>query len=170
MNTLPVRLFISSIVLVLSFGFFASSAFAETKIGVVDIKKVMETVPDGKKAMAKLKTTMKAKQTKLDKAKKDFDKMRKELSERSVVKQPTQEEARAFEKKAMELQQLYVQMQQELAAEEVKAQAAILKKVQAAASKVAKAKSFTLIIEKSEVGVLFVDPANDLTQDIIKAY
>lgn len=69
-----------------------------------------------------------------------------------------------------ELQQLYVEMQRDLAQKEGEATQKIFKKMEGILRAIATEKGYDLILEKSESSVLYAKDSMDLTNELIKRY
>src|SRR5512135_1159914 len=95
-------------------------ARAQQKIAYVDLQRALNEVEEGKAAKANLKREFDQKQKLLDDRKSEFDKLRGEFDKQSAVmsEEARRERQTDLEKKGMELQSLFVQMQKELSERE----------------------------------------------------
>ena len=141
------------------------------KIAVVDVQKVILTVPDGKAAKAKLERNAKKKQKALDKQQKDLLQMKEDLERKAslMAEAAKKQQVMAYQQKVAKLQEDYMKMQQELKEQEAKTLKPIFDKVQKAIKAVAKKDKYTLVLEKT-AGVLFAEDALDVTDKVIKSY
>ena len=72
--------------------------------------------------------------------------------------------------KEQELQEIYAQMQEELATKEALLTEKIYKNVAAIVKKIAKEEGIQVVLVRSEATVLYVNPKLDLTNRVIVAY
>ncbi len=150
---------------------FTSPASAQTlKIGVVDVQKAIQTVPEGKAAKSKLEAEAKRIQSEIDKQQGELKTMKDELERQAALLQDAvkREKMKVYQQKLMQLQEGYVKNQQDLKEKEGKLLKPILDKITKTAEAVAKAEGYTLIIEKG--AVLFAIPAIDITDTVIARY
>ena len=160
--------------IVLGFVFVSLSVIAaETlKFGYIDLQKTLLTVDEGKKARQKLKDEFDAKQkefvTKQDSLKKmqeDFEKSKDVLSE-TARKQKAEEFQRAY----FEYQQEAEKAQRDMQEKELKYTNEILKVLRDIAKEIGDEKGYTMILEKTENGVLYAKSGMDLTNIVIERY
>ncbi len=150
----------------------APAVFADPplKVATVDMQKAIRTVPDGKAAKSKLESDAKTKQSRLDKSQDELKRMKDELEKQaSLLKEEVKREKfKVYQQKLVELQESYVQLQNDLKAQEEKLLKPILEKLKKTIQQVSEARGFTLVIEQGSV--LYVLPALDITDAVIKAY
>ena len=105
------------------------------------------------------------KKSDIDKMAGDLEKKRGVLSEEVFGKKQAevQEEMMKFQKNVGE-NQLEIQKKERDLTEP------ILKEIKEIISKIAKDKNYSLVLEKSENGVLFNKPDTDITDDVLKAF
>lgn len=144
----------------------------EVKIGVVDLQRALNETEDGRQAKRRLKALFKKRQASLDTRqnallaeKETLEKQQKVLSQEAFQKKFT-----AYQEELMKLQQEYVEYQQELAGKEAELTKKILDKMQEILRRIGQAEGYTLIIEASEGGVVFVPTHLDLTDRVIQRY
>lgn len=151
----------------------ASKAFAEDiKIGYVDLQRAIGETDDGKKAKANLKKVFDQKQKELDeqqeelkKAIEDLDKKRTLLPADKVREKETELQGRM-----QKVQQIYVRHQQDLQAKEQEAMGKILERMNKIIGKIAISENFTMIMDKTQGGLVFAKPHLDLTNELIRRY
>ena len=149
---------------------FVASAEPPLKIGHVDMRKAIRSGPDGKAAKSKLEKEAKKKQGALDKRQNELKKMKDELEKQaSLLKEEVKREKfKVYQQKLMELQEAYVQNQNELKTQEEKLLRPILEKLKKTIATVAQKKGYTLVIEQGTL--LYGLPSLDITTAVIAAY
>jgi outer membrane protein len=148
-----------------------TAAFAEDmKVGFVDMQRALTETDDGKKAKDKLKKNFDQKQKELDeqqnalrKDKEDLDKKRTLIPADKVHEKEAELGAR-LEK----LQQTYMRLQQELAAQEQKETGKIFERMNKIIQEIAASENFSLIVDKT--ALVFAKPHLDLTNELIRRY
>lgn len=151
----------------------ASPAFAQTpKIGYVDLQRALTQVDDGKAAKKRLKKDFDAKQKALTDKQNQVKELKESLEAGAAMmtEQAKREKAMQLQREMAELQQLYLQMQRELAQKEGEATQKIFKKMETILTQIAKEKGYDLILEKTESSVLYAKDSMDLTDELIKRY
>jgi len=142
----------------------AKSGVPAPKIGVIDLDNTLSTTPAGKRANEAFEKNRKAKQAELDKQQQDLKAAAADLDKQKAVLKP---EAYAqkhadLEKKFVDLQQVYVKLERDLAGERTKLIQDLLKQAGPKIEQVAKAEGVNLIVDRE--AVVFADPSVDLTQ------
>ncbi len=138
------------------------------KIATVDMQRVLNETKHGKKERKKLEASSKAKQQKLDQKRRKL-----EADQAKLTKLKGQELARAQEKlqqQALELQQIYMTMQQELAEAEGRVLEDIYKKSQGIINKLATEKGLDLVIVADPSVLIYQKKGIDITADLVKRY
>ncbi len=148
------------------------AAHADAKIGVVDLQRAINETEDGRKAKAQLQTLFKSRQQELDKKQKDLGKMKDDIEKQKDVlaRDVVQKKFDAYQKLFTELQQIYVEYQKELAGKEAELTKGILERMQRIVQRIGQAGGYTLVLERSEGGVVWVPTNLDLTDDVIQRY
>lgn len=147
-------------------------AFAEAKVGVVDVQKAIQTSAAGKKAKESMEAEFKKRKETLDKKKADIEKMGQDLDKkRSVLSEEV------FGKKQVELQEEMMKFQKVVGENQMEIQKKekdllepIFEKMKKVIEKVAQEKGFSVVIDKNAQTVLFAQKENDLTDDVVKAF
>ena len=157
-------------VLAVVFSLFAMNVWADvSKIGVVDLQKIMQTSTQMKEIQQKLEQEFKPRRDKLIAAesalKGDVEKFKRDSAIMSVSQK------KELEKKIITAQQQFErdgqQYQQELTTANNEAMEALYAKVRAAISKVAKDNKYDLIVQKDAAP--FSAEALDVTDKVVKA-
>ncbi len=137
-------------------------------VAVVDMQKVLNDTKQGVTARKKLEDSSKAKQEKLDGKRKKLESDQAKLKNLSGDKLAQAEEA--LQKDYVEMQQIYMTMQQELAAQEGRVLEDIYKNCQSVIDKIAAEMEIDLVLIRDETTVLFAEPGLDITDILVKRY
>lgn len=137
-------------------------------IAVVDMQKVLNDTKQGVTARKKLEDSSKAKQEKLDGKRKKLEADQAKLKNLSGAKLAQAEET--LQKEYMEMQQIYMTMQQELQAQEGRVLEDIYKNCQSVIDKIAAEMEIDLVLIRDETTILFTEPSLDITDILVKRY
>ena len=150
----------------------ATSAQAAIKkvrgIAVVDMQRVLMETKQGKSAQSKLERSSKAKQKKLDKKRRRLEADQAKLKNLSGEKLMIAQEK--LQQEFMEMQNIYMTMQQELAEQEGKILEDMYKKSQKLVDKMAQELQVDLVLVRDASTVLYTDEALDITSKVISRY
>ena len=152
---------------------FAVPAFAATKIATVDLQKALNLSKAGAEAKSAIAAQAKELETEFKIKQGDFLKLKSELEKQAALLSDTakEEKIKEYQKSATELQQFKQNAQRKLQQEDSKKTQEILKELTAILKKMGKDGSYSLIVERSEGGVIYsADNIDDLTDKLIKAY
>ena len=158
-------------VVVLATLMMAAAAQAETKIGIVDMQKAIQSTSTGKKAKAELEGEFNKKKKELEKKEADLKKMGEDLEKKkSVLSEEALGKKQAeFQEEMMKYRDVVGKSQLEIQKKEKDLTLPILEKMKKVIAKIAKEKSYTMVIENNQA-ILFATPDSDLTDEVIKAY
>lgn len=153
-------------------GLLGHQAFAEEKIGTVDMQKAIQGVEAGKKAKAQLEKEYNAKKKDLQNEETALRKMIEEFKKQSLV---MSDEARTkkqseLQERGMKFEEMKQRSSMELQQKERDLTQPIVTKLRALISDIAKQRGYTLVLEKNENTVLFSLEKMDLTEDVIGAF
>jgi outer membrane protein len=164
------RLFLLGVLLSLA---VPRAAFAEDlKLGYVDLQRALNETEDGRKAKAGLKKVFDAKQKELDEQQEDFKKAKEDLDKKrtlmnaDLVRQKEQELGAKFEK----VQQSYLRHQKDLQEKEGEVTQKIFERMQRIILKIAASENFTMVLDKTQAGIIFAKQHLDLTNEVIRRY
>lgn len=164
------RLTITGLAAALLLGLLAGWAWAEPKIGVIDMRRALTESEAGKKAgeqlsqrVEKMEADLKAKQQQLEKLEADYQKQSSMLS--ADAKRDKEKE---FERKRRDLSDLYRDYREEIAQAELAGFQPILKDLNEVVTKIGAEQGYTVILEKTS-GVLYTAGGVDITEAVIKA-
>jgi outer membrane protein len=148
----------------------ALPARAETKIGFVEIQRALREVDEGKAATAVLKRDFDEKQKQLDFRKTEFEKLKGDFEKQASIMTDEVKKSKGAEldRKAMELQQLFVQLQKDLSVREQETMRGIVDKMNGVVREVADANGISLVL--NDAAIVWVQPSLDLTNELIRRY
>ncbi|MDP2344909.1 MAG: OmpH family outer membrane protein [Deltaproteobacteria bacterium] len=152
------------------FSLAAPAAHAEDKLGVVDLQRALNEVEEGATAKKALKAEFDTKQKTLDAKQNELKKLKDELDAQSTMMTPEKKAERIadLQKKLLEVQQLYMSLQQDLSKREGEATAAIFQKMGVILGQMGAEQGFSAIVEKTAVP--FFKPSLDVTNELIRRY
>lgn len=160
------RMLVAALLLSLS-----TPALAEdVKLGFVDLQRALNEVDEGASAKKALKKEFDEKQKTLDAKQNELKALKDELDSRGTMMKPEvkQEKLNDLQKRLLETQQLYFQLQQELSKREGEATAEIFKKMGVILQTMGEEQAFSMIVEKS--AVVYAKPSLDVTNELIRRY
>lgn len=147
-------------------------AFAELKVGYVDLQRALQEVGEGKTAKEKLKADLEKKkreleteQNKLRDEKTVLDKQGAMMSEEVRNQKLTDMQKRVFE-----LTQKAERMQVEMAQSEQKELKRIFEKMDPIIASIAQREGLTLVFEKTDSGLVYAPASLDLTNELVRTY
>ena len=147
-------------------------AFAEAKVGVVDVQKAIQSSAAGKKAKESMEAEFKKRKESLDKKKADIEKMGQDLDKkRSVLSEEVLGKKQVeLQEEMMKFQKVVGENQMEIQKKEKDLLEPIFEKMKKVIEKVAQEKGFSVVIDKNAQSFLFAQKENDLTDDVVKAF
>ena len=150
-------------------------AAANPKLGVVDVKRVMEAVPAWGKAVTELKTDWEKKQAKLQADQEALRKEKEKLDKKAIVSDPKAiaTEQAALVQKAQALAGEFVQAQKRITAQEAALKEEMLKRIEPLVFKLAAEGDYAYIFETGThqaPNVLYAASRIDLTKRVIQRY
>jgi outer membrane protein len=145
-------------------------ALAEQKIGFVDLQRALNEVDEGKAAKATLKREFDEKQKVLDQKKADFDLLRAGFEKQASVmsEEARKEKQGELERRGMELQATYVQMQKELSEREREATRGIFEKMNAIVREIAEGDGLSAVVQAE--ALVYAAPSLDITNELVRKY
>ena len=143
---------------------------AEQKIGFVDLQRALNEVDEGKAAKATLKHEFDEKQKMLDQKKNDFDVLRTAFEKQaSVMSDDARKDKQGeLERRGLELQATYVQMQKELSEREREATRGIFEKMNAIVREIAEADGLSAVVQAE--ALVYAAPSLDITNELVRKY
>lgn len=153
---------------------FSASAFAETKIAVVNTQEALAQSVAGKAAQDQLTKKFDSMKADLERRKAEIEKMRDELQKQSMVMsmEAKQDKELEFKRKVRDLQDTDQAYKQKLAMERNSIFQPLLKTLGDTIREHGQKHGYTLIIEKSPSisGLIYNDEAVDITAAIVKEF
>lgn len=161
--------YILTTVLVL-FAFCAHAA--EKKIGYVDLNRALNESEAGKSAVVKLEEMVKSKQGIIEYEGDKIKKIEEELTKQASVLTPeaVKEKKDEREKLLRNYQRMVKDSQEEVQKKQAEFMDEIVKELRKIVLEIGEAEGYTVILEKAESGVLYVAPAIDMTDSLIKKF
>jgi outer membrane protein len=158
--------------LILAAVLMGSMAFAETKVGYVDMQKAIQSTGSGKKAKTDLEAEFNKRKKDLDKKKADIEKMGQDLEKKKAVlsEEVLNKKQMELQEEMMKFQKVVAENQMEIQKKEKELTLPILEKMKKVIEKVAGDKGFSIVLERTEQNVLFAQKEVDLTDEVIKAF
>ena len=144
-------------------------ASADTKLGFVDMQKVVTQSKEAKSVETKLNELLEKKRALFKPKEEQFNKMRQELETQQGVLSPEALEERQIELAQMKskLEREVEAAQEEVAIERRKMLAPLLKRIQDVIIEIGKTEGFSMVVERHP-GVLFMNDSLDITNSVIE--
>ena len=145
---------------------------AETKVAYVDLQRALNEVADGRSAKAKLKKEFDTRQKQLDDRQEELKKLQAELQAKGeAMSEDARRKAQGeMDQKLMDVSRLYASLQKELTQKEHDATKGIFAKMSTIIKAIAETESVSMVFEKTDSGLLYAQPALDLTNELIRRY
>jgi outer membrane protein len=161
---------------VLTFMFVPVIAFSQTaqptKIGYIDLQRVMLESERGKEAKKgltdeadKLKKTLNQKQDEIQKLK---DALERQAA--TITPEARADKEKQYQAKLKDYQRLAGDYETELRQKDMETSGKILKELEEIVKRLGDSEKYTLILERSQAGILFGNPSNDMTDKVIAQY
>ena len=170
-NTWTVGLVTVALTLLLG-GNVARSDAAGSRIGYVDVQRVIVRSVAGVAAREQLEKDKVAMQKDVDNRKIEVDKLREEMEKKGLVlsAESRREKEETLQRKVRDLRRLAEDLEKELQKKEQAATQKILQELTGIIEKMGKERGFLLIVERRSGGVIYGDPEGDVTDEVIKLY
>lgn len=158
--------------LILTLVFLSSFVYADSKIAVIELERLVNDVEDGQTAKTKLQKEFKEKQDFLDKKQAELKKLQESLQNQSAVMKEEARQAKGmeFQQKVAEAQQMYGSMQQDMVKRQQEVMGDILKKAEPIIKDIAQKESYDLVLNKTEAVVVYAKSDLNITDLVIKRY
>ncbi len=143
-----------------------------TKIGYIDLQRVMLESERGKEAKKGLMDEADKLKKSLDQRQDEIQKLKDALEKQSATITP---EARAdkekqYQTKLKDYQRLAGDYETDLRQKDAETSQKILKDLEEIVKRLGDSEKYTLILERTQAGILFGNTANDITEKIIALY
>lgn len=166
------RLFLNALLVtaMLLTGTFSGQAWAQMKIGIVDMQAVIADSVPGQQAMNELRTRFESMKAELDKQNEVITKLREELQRQSMVlsQEAKQDRELEFRRKVRDFQDQFQTFQVKMQSEEDRLSEPILKLLIDVINSYGKANNFTMIMDGTAAGLVYADQSVVITETIIQ--
>ncbi|HVO18482.1 MAG TPA: OmpH family outer membrane protein [Anaeromyxobacter sp.] len=164
------RPILSTILIALSLGSAPAARAADMRVAVVDYRRAVHEVDEGKAIDSTLRRELEDKQKQLDAKQAELETMRSDFEKQQAVlsDQMKQSKAADIEKRFNDVRQFYVQLQQELAGREQEATKGITERMNGLVREIAEGEGLQVVLEGGSV--VWAAPALDLTNEVIRKY
>jgi outer membrane protein len=142
------------------------------KVAVVDMQRALNETEDGRKAKAALKKVFEERQKTLDKQQNDLKALKESLEKQKDVlsREVLAKKLEDYQKAFGELQTTYMEFQRELQSKEGELTKEIIERMQRIMRRVGQTDGYSLVLERTESGVVYVPSNYDLTDLLIQRY
>ncbi len=150
---------------------FATTAFAELKVGVINVEQIIAQSAKGKQAKNRIDQKMKGIEAKLQKMQKDLEKFQKDMQKQSMAlsKDAQAKKIEQYRSKLAAYEQLRRQSQEDFANAQKQIVEPVISLLVKTTQNYAKKNGYDLILN-AKTTVLFATKQLDLTQSILKAF
>lgn len=172
----PLRLlFLALFALALPIAAVSLSAPAQAQtvsIAVVDFQDAINRVKDGVSAKARLESMFAAKKKSIEEMEKKLMALQTDYQKQAMVLSDAARQAKETEILTLQqqYQQTYMQSEQEMQTAYAKEMDALISRMTIIVEAIGKERGYTLVLEKSEGGVVYSSPAIDITAEVVKRY
>jgi outer membrane protein len=145
---------------------------AGTRVGYVDVQRVIVRSVAGVAAREQLERDKVTMQKDVDNRRTEVDKLREEMEKKGLVLsvEARREKEETLQRKVRDLRRLAEDLEKELQKKEQQATQRILGELTGIIEKMGKERGFLLIVERRSGGVIYGDPEGDVTDEVIKLY
>lgn len=149
-----------------------SMAFAELKIGIVDMQKALDECDAGKAASQKMEQRYKEKQKEIQKKRDELQSMQTELNSQSGVlsKQAKQDKMAEYQSELKDLKRMVDDSNSELKRQERSYVNRIAEDMTQVVQKLGKELKYDIVMEKQEAGIVHNSETVDITPIVIERY
>jgi outer membrane protein len=150
----------------------AAVASTAGKIGYIDVQRVLARSAAGVAAREQLEKERAGIQRDMDGRRQELEKLRDEIEKKGplMTADARREKQEQFERKRRDAARAADDFQKELEKKEAALLQKVLQEVGDVIEKVGKEKSYYMIVEKRNAGVLYATTDADLTDEVIRAY
>ncbi len=145
---------------------------AVTRVGFVDIQRVLARSAAGVAAREQLEKEKATMQKQIDSQRGELEKLRDELDKKGQLlsAEARREKQDTLERKVRDARRLVDDLQGTLQRKEEAMLSKVLQDVGGLIQKVSKDRGYALVLERQRSSVLYASPDADLTDDVIRAY
>lgn len=162
---------VASALLVISL-LMAGQAWAQSKIGYVDLQRALNESDAGKKAKEEFKQELDKLQAKLKTQREKIDELKDQIDKKAMVLKDEERQNLEddYQKKMRDFERAYKDSQSDLQAKDNELTSRILKQLQVVIQKLGARENYLLILEDSSNVMLYGAKSADLTDEVIKEY
>ncbi len=148
----------------------ATAGEAGIKIGLVDVQRVITQSQQGKEARSKIEAEAREKQKEIDVQENEIKKIEAELQKQTALLSPAarREKEEALQRRIRDLRRTTEDINRDLAKKEGELANQILREIAEVVRAYGEEKGYTLIIERSQGGVLYGSKGVDVSEEIIQ--
>jgi len=166
---------LTAVLLIASFLLLGGPVLAQpplTRIGYVDVQRVLARSTAGVAAREALERDKAAKQKEIETRRTEVEKLREELEKRGALlsQDARREKQDALERKVRDLRRLADDFQKDLERREQGLLQQTLQEITGVIERVGKQRGYLVILERRGAGVIYGSPEADVTEEIIKMY
>ena len=151
----------------------AANAYSQSqKIGYIDLQVVIKDSKAGKAAKVSFEKAFQSKRTIIEQKRKALESMRQDFIKNGAVMSETKRKtmAESIEKKQKDLDRTREDFRVELQRKDLELTQKILQDIEGIVKQIGDSEGFSLILEKSEAGLLYGGSDADVTGKVIAAY
>ena len=158
--------------LILSLSALPGRAAEAIKIGYVDMEAVLNLSKAGKRERQSLNAFVKERRGKIKEEEKKLESMKTDFEKNKLVMSDAQkkEKQKAFQDKLKAYQQLVGDSQKTIKRKESEYMRRAYAEIQEILKQIVEQEKFTIILERSESGLLYADKSIDLTMKVIEKF
>jgi len=140
------------------------------KIGFVDIQRALNVCDVGKEAKNLIAQEVDKMQKTLAGRQKELEKIREDIEKRGAVMSEAvrREKERDYQAKLRDLQRIQRDFEDDIRRKDQEYTEKILKELAAIIRKIAEEKKYTMVVEKNQPAIIFVQGTLDLTEEVIQ--
>jgi outer membrane protein len=151
---------------------FSLAAWAEVKLGYVDLQRALLEVGEGKEAKARLKGEMEKRKTELEKEqnKLRLDKLNLDKQKSVMSEEVWGQKLAEMDRKLMEFAERGQKVQVELSDKERAELKKIFEKMDPIIAGIAQREGLSVVFEKTDSGLVWAPPSMDMTSELVRNY
>jgi outer membrane protein len=163
---------ISVLALIVAMPFPALAQTASPKIGYIDLQKVMMESEKGKEVKKSLTDEFEKARKTLTQKQDELQKIKDTLEKQTTTMTPDAraDKEKQYQAKVKDYQRLQTDYEAELRQKDQELSQKLLKELEEIVKGLGESEKYTLILERSQAGILFATPAVDATDKIISLY
>lgn len=156
----------------LALGMIAGSAQAQTKIGVIEVQRIVADSAVGKESLARVQKLQAAKSEELSKRQKELRDLEQKIQEqgKSLSEDAMEKLQKDYQAKALDLKRFQDDAQRELEEIQRKELKTLEDRVLPVIQAVAKEQGYQLVFNKYQSGLLHAEDSVDLTDAVIQKF